>query len=157
MSLYRYCKPKVRDYHKQVELGFKETWLVRNSVRFHNENETLDHFIYKAILAWIINTKLGNTVLTEVDMNVSKPDKGKFNDLCVADVMDFKNNTKTVGIYEVETNLTNESLARKLEQYDHKLIDEVHVIDVEEVKKECGTDYEKIKIYLEGKYVLGVI
>lgn len=62
-----------------------------NKVRFHNKYETLEHFITKAILSYILFSKRNQGVVTELEFNNGR----------VVDVVGIMKSGNLVG-YEVE-------------------------------------------------------
>jgi hypothetical protein len=107
-------------------MGFKEVYfIVKNSgifnderdlrysfnkIRIHNKNETIEHFMSKAMLTFLIFSKLGKGVITEADMRCGRQ----------VDVVQFSNAGEITG-YEIESNAFDKTEIKGMDIVEIKL------------------------------------
>lgn len=102
---------------KAQQLLEQEGIVLNEGVFSHNKNESMKHFLVKAIIYKILKEK-GRMVGTEIETTNS-----------IADVLDSTN----MNVYEVETNATPENRKEILKQYENVNIKDVFIIDLREV------------------------
>lgn len=102
---------------KAQQLLEQEGIVLNEGVFSHNKNESIKHFLVKAIIYKIIKEK-GRIVGTEIETTNS-----------IADVLDSTN----MNVYEVETNATPGNRKEILKQYENVNIKDVFIIDLRKV------------------------
>ena len=105
----------------RLPLGWRHSC---NCIRYHNRNETKEHFFAKAEIGFEI-MKQGGTIFTEIDVGTG-----------VADLLFLGQKI----IIEFESNLTEKKKALKYEQYKkwNVFVFDINKTTVEEMMKKIG-------------------
>lgn len=135
------------------ELTDKEEWkrgsdlleegmgAIYNDVGIHSSDETLRHYVVKAVLAKCLHDA-GRSWGCEVELGGGRG---------VVDIIDLGPADGRAIVYEVESTVTPQRKQAKVDQYVGGLVRDVIVIPAEE----CPADWRAIPEWLQG-YVLGI-